>query len=116
MREPPEGAALLMTAREVVLKELLPHLPEAQKFAARMVANAIAIAAREAVQEDWQQGAAADIARLIGDGGDDPMRRFAAAIRAGHCDPGTALHDEAFRVLRETARRRAEVSNPRVLG
>lgn len=117
MREPPEGASLLATARDVVLKELLPHLPEPQKFAARMVANAMAIAAREATQDDsWQADAAAGIARVLGASGDDPMRRFAAAIRAGRCDPGTALHDEAFRVLREIARKRCEVSAPRALG
>lgn len=116
MREPPEGAELLATARDVVLKELLPHLPEAQKFAARMVANAMAIAAREAKQDDWQDGAAAEIADVIGDGTGDALRRFAVAIRAGRCDPGTALHDDACKALRNIARRRSEVSNPRVLG
>lgn len=116
MREPPEGPDLLATARDVVLRELLPHLPEAQKFAARMVANAMVIASREAKQDAWQDEAAAAIAHVIGDGCDDPMRRFAAAIRAGRCDPGTALHDDAFKVLRDIARRRSEVSNPRVLG
>ena len=116
MREPPEGPDLLATARDVVLKDLLPHLPEPQKFAARMVANAMVIAAREAKQDAWQDDAAAEIARVLGDGSGDAMRRFAADIRAGVCDPGTARHDEAFRILRKIARRRSEVSNPRVLG
>lgn len=117
MREPPEGPDLLATAREVVLKELLPHLPEAQKFAARMVANAMVIAAREATQPPWRDTATAGIARLLGhDSGGDAMRAFAAAIRSGRCDPGTTLHDEAFALLRDIARKRSEVSNPRVLG
>lgn len=117
MREPPEGPDLLATARDVVLQQLLPHLPEAQKFAARMVANAMVIAAREAKQAPWQDEAAADIARVLDDGGaGDALRRFAAAIRAGHFDPGTARHDEAFDTLRRIARRRSEVSNPRVIG
>jgi len=118
MREPPEGPDLLGTARDVVLKELLPHLPEAQKFAARMVANAMAIAQREAKQDDaWETQAGAEIAALMGyDAGADAMRRFAADIRARRCDPGGAKHAEAFRILRTMARRRCEVSAPRALG
>ena len=116
MREPPEGPDLLAAAREVVLKALLPHLPESQAFAARMVANAMAIAAREAAQDPWQDNASAEIARVLDDGAADPMRQLATAIRAGRCDPGTPHHDEAFALLRNIARRRCEVSNPRVLG
>ncbi|HYF08451.1 MAG TPA: DUF6285 domain-containing protein [Acetobacteraceae bacterium] len=121
MREPPEGAALLETAREVVLKELLPHLPEAQKFAARMVANAMAIAAREGRQvPGWPDAGAREIARVMdytraGDAG-AILRRFAADIRAGRCDPGRPEHASAFAALRALARRRAEVSAPRALG
>ena len=118
MREPPEGPDLLATARDVVLRELLPHLPDSQKFAARMVANAMAIAAREAAQDGaWQASAAAAIVRAMGYGDtDDTLRRFAADIRAGRCDPGTPRHDAAFHALREIARRRCEVSAPRALG
>lgn len=121
MRETPEGPALLATARDVVLKDLLPHLPEAQKFAARMVANALAIAMREAQQDaSWVQDAGRAIAQAMGHEADAPppeaMRRFAADIRAGVCDPGTPGHDAAARLLREMARRRCEVSAPRALG
>ena len=51
MLERPDGGNLLDTARDVLLKELLPHLPEAQRFHARMVANAMAVARREAVAD-----------------------------------------------------------------
>ncbi len=111
LREPPDGANLLATAREVVLRELLPALPESAQFAARMVANAMAIAGREAAQDpSWEAGALSRVAALVGDA-EDPLRAFAAAIRAGRFD-GDA---EAFAVLREITRKRCEVSAPRVL-
>ena len=90
MLERPLGPDLLETAREVVLKELLPLLPPAQAFAARMVANAIGIATREAAQDPaWQRAALARMAALTGDTA-DPERAFAAAmsnIRDGQIEP-----------------------------
>ncbi len=118
MREPPDGPNLLATARAVVLHELLPHLPEAQKFAARMVANAMAIAAREAAQDaSWQQDIAREIAAALGYApGTDTLRRFAQDIRAGAGDPGTPRRDDAARLLLDMARLRCAVSAPRALG
>jgi hypothetical protein len=98
--EQPGAADLLATAREVVLKELLPALPPEKVFAARMVANAIAIALRE--------HAAAPM----------PARDLAAPardIRAGAHDPGSATHAEVAVFLRDYARKRAMVSAPKVL-
>ena len=121
MREPPQAPNLLATAREVVLNDLLPHLPEAQKFAARMVANAMAIAAREAAQDpSWPAGMAREIAQAMDYPAAAPppdvLRRFARDIRAGACDPGTPRHDDAARLLRQMARLRCAVSAPRALG
>ena len=77
MREEPTAADLLDTARDLLLADLLPKLPEAQRFAARMVANALAIAAREARDDGgWIAEAEAGIAALTG--GD--AARFAASI------------------------------------
>jgi hypothetical protein len=115
MLERPLGPDLLESAREVVLKELLPHLPSAQALAARMVANAIGIAAREAAQDPaWQQTALARMAALTGEAS-DPERAFAAAIRAGRFDPGTPHHDAAAALLAEITRARCAVSAPRAL-
>jgi hypothetical protein len=101
MLEKPDAADLLATARDVVLKELLPALPPEKAFAARMVANAMAIAARAT------QAAAM------------PERDLAALsreIREGRHDPGSATHQEVALFLRDYARLRAGVSAPKALG
>jgi hypothetical protein len=115
MRELPSGPDLLAIAREVLLAELLPHLPEDKVLAARMVANAMGIAAREAAQDaGWIAEAQARMAVLTGDAA-DPLRAFAVAIRAGRFDPGTREHAEAAALLRGIARARCAVSAPRAL-
>jgi hypothetical protein len=116
MHELPSGPDLLAIAREVLLAELLPHLPEDKVLAARMVANAMGIAAREAAQDPgWIADALARVSALSGDTA-DPMRAFAAAIRAGAFDPGTPRHTEAAALLRDITRARCAVSAPRALG
>jgi hypothetical protein len=102
MLEKPGGADLLATAREVVLKELLPALPPDKALAARMVAAAIALALRE----------------READAGAVPARDLAALsreIREGRHDPGTPGHAEVAAFLRAYARLRAEVSAPKAL-
>ncbi|BDG74947.1 DUF6285 domain-containing protein [Roseomonas fluvialis] len=108
LREPPDATDLLATARDVLLNELLPALPAEKAFAARMVANAMAIAAREAAQDDAWQGAA--LAHMGGD-----VRTFAAAIRAGAHDPGTPRHTEVATLLDDVTRARCAVSAPKVI-
>ncbi|WP_270936989.1 DUF6285 domain-containing protein [Falsiroseomonas oryzae] len=103
MLEKPDGADLLATAREVVLQELLPALPPEKAFAARMVANAIAIALREA-KADTASLPAQDLAAL------------SREIRGGAHDPGTPRHAEVLAFLRDYARLRASVSAPKALG
>lgn len=112
MRERPEGADLLDAARDLLLAEILPKLPEAQRFAARMIANAMAIAAREARGDaGWATAAQARITELTG--GD--AARFAAMIRDGAFDPGREGHDAAASLLRAFARARCAISAPRAL-
>ena len=115
-REAPEGASLLATARDALLREILPKLSSTDAFTARMVANAMAIAAREAVQDDgWVAVTRASMQRLTGTA-DAPDRALASAIRAGRFDPGSAHHAEVAAMLREAARMRCAISAPRVLG
>jgi hypothetical protein len=56
MHDLPQGPALLDLAREVLLNDLLPLLPEERRLEARLVANCMAIAAREA-EADRAHGA-----------------------------------------------------------
>ena len=108
LREEPRAADLLATAREVLLHELLPTLPPDKAFAARMVASAMAIAARDAAQGAWEAEA------LVRMGGD--LRAFAAAIREGRFDPGTPDHARTAALLDDLTRARCAVSAPRALG
>jgi hypothetical protein len=115
-REAPEGPNLLATARDALLQEILPKLSGTDAFTARMIANAMAIAAREAAQNDaWVAEMRATMQCLTGDA-DAPDRALAAAIRAGAYDPGSAHYAEATALLREAARLRCAISAPRVLG
>jgi hypothetical protein len=115
-REAPEGPSLLATARDALLTDILPKLTGTDAFTARMIANAMAIAAREAAQDDpWVAEMRATMQRLTGDAA-APDRAFAAAIRAGAFDPGSAYHAEVAAMLRDAARLRCAISAPRVLG
>ncbi len=115
--ERPDAAGLLEAARDALLRELLPHLPESKRFEARMVANAMAIARR---------GAAADPApvlarlrELLDMPGAEPdalLRRLAAGIRAGERDPDRPGGAAAAEALVALTRLRCSVSNPRALG
>jgi len=99
------GERLLETARDVLRDELLPALPAQLRHAALMVANAMAIAARELNRRD---DAAVNHARVAED------HRLCASIRAGHVPDGAVaaqLHAE----LLATTRAKVEVSNPKYL-
>jgi hypothetical protein len=115
-REAPEGPSLLAIARDALLTEILPKLSGTDAFTARMIANAMAIAAREAAQDEtWVTATRAAMQRLTG-AAEAPDRALAAAIRAGRFDPGSADHAEVAAMLREAARMRCAISAPRVLG
>jgi hypothetical protein len=115
-REAPEGPSLLATARDALLQEILPKLSGTDAFTARMIANAMAITAREAAQDAvWLKEIRATMQRLTG-AADAPDRALAAAIRAGAYDPGSAHHAEVAAMLRDAARMRCAISAPRVLG
>jgi hypothetical protein len=120
-----DAADLLTTAREALLGELLPALPADRRYTTLMIANAIAIAAREftlghAADErevERLRGLAADIASPADPAsGDLPaLRRIvAAAIRAGRFDD--AAHAEAMTsALLHVAADRLAISNPRAV-
>lgn len=113
MLEPPDAADLLGTARALLLERLLPALPPDLHYEARMIANAMAIAAR-AGRVDTAPAAAA-LGALVA-GAAAPLAAIAAAIRAGAFAPGTPRHAEARAALEAYARLRCAVSAPRALG
>ena len=99
MKVEPGGAELLRVARAELLEALLPQLPESGRYAARMVANAMAIAARE-----LSRGPATSL----------DAKRLAREIRAGDHD-APACSGPVRETLRDLTRARLAVSNPRIL-
>ncbi len=126
MRDKPTAAELLAIARETLLRELLPHSGDAQRYNALMVGAAMAIAAREAEAGDGALVAERDaLATLYGEAGgaDEPLddalrrlnRRFAADLRAGAFDAPGARQAAALRLLREVTMAKLMECNPKYL-
>ena len=95
MRVEPGGAELLRVAR-AELMGLLEHLPQAHHYSARMIANAMAIAAREMSAPPARAYDHAELAR---------------EIRSGRHDDSAATHERLVAITRA----RLATSNPRVL-
>jgi hypothetical protein len=121
----PDAAELLATARETLVGELLPALPAALRYRGLMVANALAIASREAAsghdairrEVELLRPLAAQAVPPSDPASDDvhALRRIvAAAIRDGRFDD--EAHSRALlAALDEIAAHRLAISNPRVL-
>lgn len=125
MRGRPNGADLLAIAHEVLVEQILPHIPSEQRYEALMVANAIANATRE-----MQAGDAtlkAELARLreiYGDAVEPPdaerlldvllrfNQRLARDVRAGRLDDRAELVQHH---LIETAKAKVQETNPKYL-
>ncbi|MFA7668017.1 MAG: DUF6285 domain-containing protein, partial [Burkholderiaceae bacterium] len=121
----PDGADLLLTARRVLLDELLPQLPRDRTYDALMAANAMAIAARELSDLGSMAGAAetaiqAFLAKVENTRASSATAaassaegRLARLLRAREL---AADHTEALRsVLMEQTCARLQLSNPKYL-
>ena len=116
MRDKPSAADLLNTARRVLAEDLLPALPREKRYAALMVAAAMATAAREAEAGDAPLIVEREaLAALYGEDTslEDLNRRFAADLRAGRFDDAP---DAALDILRRSVLHRLAECNPRYLG
>lgn len=123
------GAPLLDVARSLLRDEVLPALPEGQRHAALMIANALAVATRALRQGDGAEREELErLADLLGlpPGEERPARAnvhelllahnrlLCLRIRAGHADEGS-WRAEVLAHLQASCRRQLEVSNPKVL-
>jgi hypothetical protein len=125
MRDKPDAAALLEEARRTLLEILLPLLPPERRYDGLMVANAMAIATREAGQGDaaLREGvallatlfsAAAANGNLRAQGRELEVR-LAGEIRAGLCDAPGTRRDAVRDYLRRSVTARLRLSNPKAL-
>lgn len=125
MRDRPGGAELLWQAREVMLRELLQHLPEEKKYDGLMIGAAMATAARELEAGDSPlRRAHAELSEVYGDSAMQPSEaaqleeellqlfsRLAQDIRAGRMDADGRIHA----LLRELTIDKLRESNPKLL-
>jgi hypothetical protein len=111
----PDVRNLLATALEAFRAEVLPAVPAEKRYAALMIANALAMTEREM---SAPQAGHALVAMLY----DDPQmtaeeceRRLAADIEAGHFDAPGARREAAFRAIKAINAGRLGITNPKLL-
>jgi len=128
MRERPTGEELLIIARQVLRDELSPFLPEERRYDALMIANAMAIAARQIEfgdtpeRQEWQaladllgETVKEDDATAVRGALCDLYCRLGVKIRSGELDPGMPSHDAVHSFLLDVAIQKLRESAPKIL-
>ena len=122
IRNRPTTAELLAAARRKLLDDLLPLLPEAQRYDALLVAAAMRVAiAEQEAGPDWQHVVGRDLARLYDEDPDAVdgaaatrlYARLARDIRAGAFDAPGARRNIARAILRAVAHHKLTENNPK---
>jgi Domain of unknown function (DUF6285) len=145
MRDLPSGSGLLALARDLLLRDLLPLLPPEEHFDARLIANSMAIAEREALAGDAPRNeiilelrifygdrslthpalrAGSPLSRNAGEGPERSeggegeqglLRRFAGDLRAGEFERSGARDRNARDILWRLTIAKLRSANPRFL-
>ncbi len=136
MRDLPSGPALLALARDVLLTDLMPLLPNEARLDARLVANSMAIAEREALTGDAAAGkivrelgrfygnTGSTLSRIAGEGAErseadegvpELLSRFARDLRVGAFEGSEPRDREAREILWRLAIAKLRLANPRFL-
>jgi hypothetical protein len=119
VRDLPTGPALLALARDVLLNELMPLLPSTAQLEARLVANSMAIAEREAVfGAGSAQESLHELEKFYGAGGEGEhslKRRFARDLRTGAFEEGCPRERDAREILWRLTIAKLRSANPRFL-
>lgn len=126
MNNEPDGVELLRVAQKVLRERLLPGVAKDQRYEALMVANAMAIAARELEAGDWKLREELRMLTelygdtVVGQSGTSSKekvsrlnKRLAKDIRAGVMDGACAQGVRAL--LKAQVIGRLRVSNPKYL-
>ncbi|AWY38646.1 acyl-CoA dehydrogenase [Pseudomonas putida] len=115
----PDAKDLLAIARQTLLDQLLPQLPDNLRYQALMVANAMAIAGRECAA--GAQAQALEMAQLsalleeVPAVSADVPRTLCRAIRQGRFDTPGAEQEHLLSALSAITRARLSISNPKAL-
>lgn len=116
----PTASELLGTARGTLLRELLPALPQSLNYEARMIANAMAIAMREAEQPYETQSGLSDahIKELLPQPLSEAIpvkRQLCQALREGAFDENNSRQRGLLSMLYQDTQRKLAISNPKAL-
>jgi hypothetical protein len=116
MRDLPSGPALLALARDVLLNELMPLLPEEGRPDALLVARCMAIVQQEAAEAPAEEGRAIlrEIELLCGQGV-GAWRRFAYDLRGGVFESSEPHDRAACAILWRLTVAKLRRSNPEFL-
>jgi hypothetical protein len=122
MPDLPTGQSLLALARDVLLNDLMPLLPEEARLDARLVANSMAIAEREAqTANDLRKTITRELRGLYdtrGARGEEPkelLRRFAHDLRVGTFLRSEPRERSAREILWQLTIAKLRRANPRFL-
>jgi len=118
MRDQPDAAGLLEIARETLRGDLIDALPAGKRYEALMIANAIAIAARQMTAGDEPfANEASELRDILGSKGDlkDLNHELARRLRAGAFGPGTPDRDRIYDILWQATEQKVRESNPKYL-
>jgi hypothetical protein len=121
MRDLPTGPSLLTLARDVLLNDLMPLLPEEARLDARLVANSMAIAQREAeTADDLPQAVARELEKIYdsGERAGEPenlLGRFAGDLRVGALTSSEPQQRMAREILWQLTMSKLRQANPRFL-
>jgi hypothetical protein len=119
VRDLPTGPALLALARDVLLRDLMPLLPQEAHLEARLVANSMAIAEREAVAgEEPAQEIRCELEKLygeLGSGRGELLARLARDLRGGAFESSELREHHARRILWRLTIAKLRSANPRFL-
>jgi hypothetical protein len=115
MHDLPEASALLALARDVLLNDLLPLLPAERQFEARLVANCMAIAEREATGSQIVDAAKRELEALYGTDDGELLHRFACDLRIGGFENSPEQARRARAILWRLTIARLRLANPRFL-
>jgi hypothetical protein len=113
MRDLPTSRDLLALARELLMDELLPLLPPERGRDAHLIATAMAIAAREAAGEGWQEDVGSALNTFYD--ADGSLARFAADLRNGAFETSPSRMEAARAILWRLTIEKLGEGNPQFL-
>lgn len=114
----PDAPELLSAARETLMNDVFPSVPEHLRYEVRMIASAMGIAAREAAAQsqtevDLFSEVLPESISVSNTSSDDARRTIAKAIRAGVFDTPGAQQEKLQVALSETVYNSLMISNPK---